>query len=75
MKTQEKTISEAKPLHKECADLLSKRSTSRQLAASQRTLDNWMRGGSILYIKLGHLVRFKQEDVDAFVKQRRVGSR
>jgi len=52
--------------------LLSRRLAAQRLGLSLRTLDNRLKGGQLPYVKLGHLVRFKPEDLTAYIEQNRI---
>jgi excisionase family DNA binding protein len=51
--------------------LKNKREASRYLGVSQASLERLMRSG-LAYIRVGNRVRFRPEDLGAFIEQRRV---
>lgn len=42
------------------------------LGITERTLRHWVFTNAITYIKAGRLLRFSQDDLDAFLAERRV---
>ena len=52
--------------------LLTKRGLAPKLQISTRTLDDWMRRGRIPFLKIGHSVRFKLDDVLEKLNQHRI---
>lgn len=55
--------------------LLDESSVAKQLLCVVKTLQAWRcRGGGPPFIKVGHLVRYRPEDVEAWVQSRRVFS-
>ena len=51
--------------------LKNKRAAARYLGVSQASLERLMRSG-VAYIRVANLVRFRPEDLAAFIEQRRV---
>ena len=51
--------------------LKNKREAARYLGLSQASLERLMRSG-LAYIRVGNRVRFRPEDLAAFIEQRRV---
>jgi excisionase family DNA binding protein len=49
--------------------LKNKREAARYLGVSQASLERLMRSG-LAYIRVGNLVRFRPEDLAAFIEQR-----
>ena len=49
--------------------LISAAETAQQLGISTKTLDNWRSTGKseLEFVKIGWLVKYKQEDIDRFV--------
>jgi len=50
-------------------NLYTKIDLSELLSVSIGTIDNQMKGGSLPYVKFGKSVRFREEDVDDFVRK------
>lgn len=50
-------------------EMLEKPETANRLKVSKRTLDAWMRGGLVPYLKIGKTVRFRWPDVVAHLQQ------
>jgi len=59
------TTSPPTPIRVESADheLLDKTETAKRLKISTRCLDEWMRSGRVVYLKIGKTVRFRWPDV------------
>ena len=53
------------------AYLMSKREAARYLDVSVGTLERLMRFG-LVYIRVGNLVKFRPEDLAAYIEQQRV---
>ena len=49
-------------------EILEKPETAKRLKISTRTLDQWMRGGRIPFLKIGKTVRFRWPDVVAHLQ-------
>jgi predicted DNA-binding transcriptional regulator AlpA len=49
--------------------LISTTDTAQQLGISTKTLDNWRSTGKseLNFVKIGWLVKYKQEDIDTFI--------
>lgn len=49
--------------------LISAADTAKQLGLSTKTLDNWRSTGKseLGFVKIGWLVKYKQEDIDKFI--------
>ena len=54
-------------------DLLKKKDVIARLRISLRTLDYWLKDGSIPCIKFGGAVRFLPSDIDNLIASRRIG--
>jgi len=52
--------------------LISRRVAAQQLAVSLRTLDNRLKAGELPHVRLGHLVRFKTEDIVTYIEAHRI---
>lgn len=50
-------------------NLYTKIDLSELLSVSVGTIDNQMKGGKLPYVKFGKAVRFREEDVDDFVRK------
>lgn len=57
------------PSGREVEWFIDKREVSRRLRASQRTVDQWMQEGVLPYYKIGNLVRFRWNEVEAHLRQ------
>ena len=64
--------SKANSLPDHAAALLTPRDVARQLAVSEETLTTWRctRRQHIPFVKVGRLVRYKREDVSAYIAER-----
>jgi len=49
--------------------LLSISDVAKLFSVSRRTIVNWAKAGRLRNFKLGHNVRFRVEDVDAFIER------
>jgi excisionase family DNA binding protein len=56
---------------KEQLPLLSERDAADYLAIARRTLWGWRKQGRIPYIRFGSSVRYKREDIDAYIQANR----
>lgn len=54
--------------------LKSKREAARHLGVSLGLVERLMRRGDLAYTRVGSLVRFRPEDLAAYIEQRRVRS-
>ncbi|MEO7859217.1 MAG: helix-turn-helix domain-containing protein [Nitrospirales bacterium] len=55
--------------------LLAESAVADQLACETKTLQAWRcRGGGPAFVKVGRLVRYRPEDVLAYIESRRVSS-
>ena len=64
----------AKPLLA-AVGLLNESSVTKILNCEVKTLQAWRcRGGALPYVRVGRLVRYKNEDVLAYIESRRVNS-
>jgi excisionase family DNA binding protein len=55
--------------------LLTKEQTAERLGMCQRQVSNFAASGELPFVKLGRAIRFRAEDVQAFVEARRVSRR
>lgn len=56
-------------------ELLSEQAVAKQPNCEVKTLQAWRcRGGVLPFVRVGRLVRYKQEDVQAYIESRRVCS-
>jgi predicted DNA-binding transcriptional regulator AlpA len=55
--------------------LINEQAVSEQLGCQVKTLQAWRcRGGGPQFVRVGRLVRYKPEDVLAYIESRRVSS-
>jgi excisionase family DNA binding protein len=54
--------------------LLNKKDVAARLRICRRTLDYWIKDGTIPHIKIGGAVRFVPSDIDDLIASRRIGS-
>jgi len=55
--------------------LLTQREAALHLLLSERTLERWrVQGTGPLFVRLNHSIRYRQQDLDAHVAARVVGS-
>lgn len=57
-------------------NLLTPKDAAKQLGTTAGTMNIWRSTGrwNLPYVKIGRLVRYKQEDIDAFIARRRMGA-
>jgi len=55
--------------------LLTRLQAAQQLTVSIRTIDARLAAGELPHVRLGHLIRFKEEDLAAYIAAHRVPSR
>ena len=56
------------PANASADEILEKPETAQRLKISTRTLDQWMRGGKVPFLKIGKTVRFRWQDVLAHLQ-------
>lgn len=49
-------------------NLINKREAANIIGCGVRTLDSWIRKGTLKYYKLGKIVRFDREEIIEFIK-------
>jgi len=54
-------------------ELLKPKDVSKQLGVATITIYKWCERGILPHFRLQGCIRFSQEDVDAFVRERRIG--
>ena len=54
--------------------LLKPKDVAKQLSVATITIYKWCERGILPHFRLQGCIRFSQEDVDAFVKRRRIGA-
>jgi len=54
--------------------LLKERAAAAYLGIAYRTLWGWRKQGCISYIRFGKQIRYTREDLDEFVRSRRIQS-
>lgn len=61
--THQTPIQQNQDIDRASDELLTKRELAAKLKVSVRTLDDWMRRGRIVYLKIGKTVRYRYSDV------------
>ena len=55
--------------------LLSRRMAAQHLGVSLRTIDNRLAAGELPHVRLGHLIRFKADDIADYIERHRVAGK
>ena len=69
MPTAVRRLEPTGPTGPEVEWFIDKPEVGRRLNASQRTVEQWMREGLLPYYKIGNLVRFRWNEVEAHLRQ------
>ena len=56
-------------------ELLKPKDVAKQLGVAPITIYKWCERGILPHFRLQGCIRFSQEDLDAFVKERRIGGK